>query len=645
MRVGNTRRQRTGIGSLVGTHHAHNAHVDTVGNLGCHKVGVARHIGPHTGLFVFAIRIGRRQHLKRRRQRIVVGKVGGGLGRFDLAIGRHGAVDQVVELIDIQRADAIERIVAHRATARKHHHGLVGRRRPMTGDDVVLAVEQALVVNHLVEDRGPHGLHAHRCRRARASAHSLGHRVGHQAHGLLVALARAIHDRRHAVAVLNGVDLFVDAVAAIVEPRLKARHIVGLNARKHILYGRDHGNLIGLLSRTVRTGGGAARSPVILRGLLPTHHGRQVVILLGDGERIARERILLDLFDVVVHAVGERQNRRDADNTDRARECRHSRTALLGHEVACRKPQRRHKAHRGFARGLGFATRSPSGVEGVGIVGDLSICEIDDARGVLVRQLGVVRDHDDQAVARNLLEQVHDLHGRRRVQGAGRLVCQHDLGVVNQGTGNGHALHLSARKLARTLVHMLAQTNCLKRLARTLATLGMANARERERQLHVFQNGLMRNKVIALEHKADAVVAVGVPIAVAEVLGRNTVDEQIARVKMIQSADDVEHRSFARTRRAQNGHELVVSKGQAHVIERHLRKRLRDVPFANIFELQHGRQPLPRGYTRPLSPAVRIRRVCPTLFRFLVHTSEKRHEPRQNERDDTPHSAPSRTQH
>ena len=173
----------------------------------------------------------------------------------------------------------------------------------MTGDDIVLTVEQALVVDHLVKDRASHGIHARHRRRARAAAHSLGHRIGHQAHGLLVSLARAIHNWRHAVAVLNGVDLFVDAVAPVIEPRLKARHIVGLNARKHILYGRDHGNLIGLFDRIALTIGGTTRILATLRGLLPTHHGRQVVILLGDGEWIARERILLNLFDVVVHTV------------------------------------------------------------------------------------------------------------------------------------------------------------------------------------------------------------------------------------------------------------------------------------------------------------------------------------------------------
>ena len=143
---------------------------------------------------------------------------------------------------------------------------------------------------------------------------------------------------------------------------------------------------------------------------------------------------------------------------------------------------------------------------------------------------------------------------------------------------------------------MLAQADFLQRLARTLAALGMPHARERERQLHVFQNGLMRNEVIALEHKADAVVTIGVPIAVTEVLGRDAVNQQVTRIKVIQSADNVEHRGFTRTRGTQNGHELVIAKRQAYVVERHLRKRLRNVPFANSFELQHGRQPLLRRH-------------------------------------------------
>ena len=146
----------------------------------------------------------------------------------------------------------------------------------MPRHDIVLAVEQALVVDHLVKDRGSHGFHAHRCRRARASAHGLSHGVGHQPDRLLIALAGTIDNRRYTVAVLNGVDLFIDAVATGIEPCLKARHVVGLNARKHILYGRDHRDPIGPLSLAAGTVVGRIHvfRRVIIRSPLTTHHGR-----------------------------------------------------------------------------------------------------------------------------------------------------------------------------------------------------------------------------------------------------------------------------------------------------------------------------------------------------------------------------------
>ena len=245
----------------------------------------------------------------------------------------------------------------------------------MAGNDIVLAVEQALVVNHLVKDRGPHGIHAHRCRRACASAHGLGHSVGNKTNGFLIALVRTIDDRRYAVPVLDSVDLFVDTVAAVVKPCLKARHIVRFNTCEHVLYGRDHGDLISSLSLAA---GGAVRRALALgrlpiRSPISAHHGRQIVVLFGNRERVARERVLLDLFDVAVYAVGQRQNRRDANNANRTCKGSHGRTALLGHEVSSRKPQRRHKAHRGFTCGLCLATRGRGSIKGIRIIDDLAV--------------------------------------------------------------------------------------------------------------------------------------------------------------------------------------------------------------------------------------------------------------------------------
>ena len=196
-------------------------------------------------------------------------------------------------------------------------------------------------------------------------------------------------------------------------------------------------------------------------------------------------------------------------------------------------------------------------------------------------------DHDDQAVLGNLLEQVHDLHGSGRVEGAGGLVGKENLRVVDEGAGNGHALHLAAGKLARALVHVLAQADALQGLLGATLALGAADAREREGQLDVLQDGLVRDEVVALEHEANAVVAVGVPVAVLVALGRDAIDDQVAGVKVVKAADDVQRRGLARAGRAQDGNELVVPEGQAHVVQGDLGERRGDVLLADVLELKH----------------------------------------------------------
>ena len=50
----------------------------------------------------------------------------------------------------------------------------------------------------------------------------------------------------------------------------------------------------------------------------------------------------------------------------------------------------------------------------------------------------------------------------------------------------------------------------------------------------------MGNQIVALEHKTNGVVAVGVPVAVGVFFGGNTVDDQITAVVAVQAADDVQ---------------------------------------------------------------------------------------------------------
>ena len=78
----------------------------------------------------------------------------------------------------------------------------------------------------------------------------------------------------------------------------------------------------------------------------------------------------------------------------------------------------------------------------------------------------------------------------------------------------------------------------------------------------------MRNEVIALEYEADRVVAVGIPIAVAEVLGRSPTDYEVAAIVAVKSSDDVQKRGLSAAGRAENRNELLLAKGNIYSAKR-----------------------------------------------------------------------------
>ena len=117
---------------------------------------------------------------------------------------------------------------------------------------------------------------------------------------------------------------------------------------------------------------------------------------------------------------------------------------------------------------------------------------------------------------------------------------------------------------------MVLQADTLKSIEGALAALGAGNTREGQGQLDVRENALVRDQVVGLENEANAVVAVGVPVARLVVLRRNTVDDEVAALKTIEPTDDVEHRRLARAGLAQHGHKLVVAERHGDLVERHL---------------------------------------------------------------------------
>ena len=82
-----------------------------------------------------------------------------------------------------------------------------------------------------------------------------------------------------------------------------------------------------------------------------------------------------------------------------------------------------------------------------------------DPGGIFLSQLWVVRDHDDQFILCDLLEQLHDLYAGFTVQRTGRLVCQQNIRIVDKRTGDGNALYLPAGHLIGLFMHVVAKTN------------------------------------------------------------------------------------------------------------------------------------------------------------------------------------------
>ena len=482
----------------------------------------------------------------------------------------------------IAQAQRVAHQIGHRAVRGQHHDALVVGGRPAPRLHVVLLLHDGSVSHHLAKHVG--GVHGRHERVGRAGAHAEGGECRIRVDLAHPVLGVAVEDlRHHVVGVLDGVHVLVDVAAVLVEEQLERGEVVVLQAREHI---GDHARLghLAVGARVVLIAVLAALEARFLQQVRVAPVGctacslavavhiyaeqrRHVEARGHDLQRVHRQRLLLGALDVVVHAVGERQNGRDADDADRAGEGRHDGAALLGHKVVRRQRERREKAHRGLAdglaRGVHFRFR---GEIGVGVRADDAVGEVHRARGVLGRQLRVVGDHYDQTVLGDLREQVHDLHRGVGVKRAGGLVGQHDLRVVDERAGDGDALHLAARELARLLVQVLGQPDRRQGFLGAAGALGLPHARERQRQLHVLQDGLVRDEVVALEHEPDAVVAESVPIAVLVAVGGNAVDDHVAGVVMIQAAHHVQKRRLARARRPQNRHEFVVAERDGDVV-------------------------------------------------------------------------------
>ena len=566
--VGQDRRR----GILAGLHHAHDGQGLPLFDHGAHVGLVLGTVGPDPVGAVIGIEGAGAGQPEVDAEEILVAvapRADLALRGFALREGPH----QLVEPLRVLEAEGIERHVGDPPGGGQHHQAFAVVFRPSAGLDVVLVQIQVRVPGHGMEGVGAaEGGQEPAAALPRGKAQRLEAAVGVDlAH---FAAAQGVDPGNEVVVVLDGADRRLDAALPAVKIGLQALQVVGGHPGEHPGDRAPFPHL-----------------PVRLFPVLPAvggEHGGDVEHGVGDLEGIVLQGVFLDALDVAVGARGHGQDHGDADDADGARHRHQDGPGLLGPEVVEAQGQSGQEGHgRPSDPPVDRRLCGVSGLEGVAVGGDAPVLQGDGAGGVCRGQLRIVGHHHHEAVAGDLLQELHHLDAGLAVQGAGGLVGQEHVRVVDQGAGDGDALHLPAGQLRGLLVDVLGQADLFQGLPGPPGAFAPGDAPDGQRQLHVGQDRLVGDQVVALEHEADAVVAVGVPVPVPVLFCGDPVDDQVPAVIAVEAADDVEQCRFSRSAGAQHGNELAAAQREADVVERRLHQLAGMVCLADMIDLQH----------------------------------------------------------
>ena len=157
-----------------------------------------------------------------------------------------------------------------------------------------------------------------------------------------------------------------------------------------------------------------------------------------------------------------------------------------------------------------------------------------------------VGHHDDgSALAVQFAQQFDDLGAVLRVEVTCGLVGEDELGVGHYGTGDGHTLLLSARKLLGEVLRAVADGHALQNVVYALLALRCLDAQVGQRQLHVLEDIQLVYQVEALEYEAYLALADAGAVLFVQV--GHLLPQQLvaARGGVVQQAEDVQQGGLA----------------------------------------------------------------------------------------------------
>src|SRR5581483_8838783 len=192
-------------------------------------------------------------------------------------------------------------------------------------------------------------------------------------------------------------------------------------------------------------------------------------------------------------------------------------------------------------------------------------------------------DQHGHAVVRECDHCVEHLLDHFGIERRCRLVEKHDLRIHAQRTGNGDALLLAARKLARIFARLLRNLHASEIVQRDLLRLllrHLADPDRRERT--VLQHGQVWKQVEVLEHHADLAANLVNFLQVRRQL--DTVDEDVPALVLFEPVDTADHRRLARSGRPADHDSLPAAYLQVDVAQ----NMKIAVPFVDADHLDGG---------------------------------------------------------
>src|SRR5262249_28631831 len=150
----------------------------------------------------------------------------------------------------------------------------------------------------------------------------------------------------------------------------------------------------------------------------------------------------------------------------------------------------------------------------------------------------------------HLAKQLHHAVPRLRVECCGRLIAHQQAGIVHQGAGDGYALLLAARKLARMGVHPVAKAELLEQSDGLIDCGFPFHARSQYRYRGILSRREGRQQVVLLEYESEVTSSKDHGIGSAQCFNVRAEDIEAPAILIQETGDYAQERRLAAAARA-----------------------------------------------------------------------------------------------